>query len=301
MRLNVKIPWNRSNGNAVTVELNSLSKRLGRVHRQQSNTLLQTPGTLAETAALQSALTNMREVKNMIDRTLSKGRLLNTESAVSLLAKERDRLHRIVTNEGLEGYFQAGMVSVLTINMLYVAENKLGKDLWPERLTELSKPGESGIERITISSDLLYQIHHALFPAEKMLVASGQRCSDGLKIGAIFEVTGQHGLAHVRANAERLARALIAMDLTNTHFALWLHSHPGFGKECTRPSEIDLRQHQDWLNDYSSNLVSAIMVEDRWIRFWGTALDSGRLEISVIGPGVTKEESLHETVYRLES
>jgi hypothetical protein len=40
------------------------------------------------------------------------------------------------------------------------------------------------------------------------------------------------------------------------------------------------------------------MVHDRWIRFWGTALDTGKAKIEIVGPGVIKEGE--HGLYRLE-
>ena len=80
---------------------------------------------------------------------------------------------------------------------------------------------------------------------------------------------------------------------------MWIHSHPGGGPGMTHPSEIDVEQHADWLRDYSPDLVSAIMVRDRYIRFWGTAVECGRVAVELEGPG-TELISASENVYRLE-
>ena len=83
------------------------------------------------------------------------------------------------------------------------------------------------------------------------------------------------------------------------YFALWIHSHPSTGPEFTHPSSIDIRQHADWLRDYSPDLVSAILVKDRYIRFWGTAVETGKIAVEVEGPGVAIV-SQAENIYRLE-
>jgi hypothetical protein len=186
------------------------------------------------------------------------------------------------------------------LNFLFLAENRLlGNGNGIAAIDKTCSMESTTSQKMRINSDLLYQMRHQLFPAERMLVASGKRHTDSIDIRAVFEVTGQATAGQVRAEPDKLGQALISMDLTETYFALWVHSHPGADKGCTFPSNTDVRQHADWLQHYSSDLVSAIMVCDGWIRFWGTAVESGRLHIEVVGPGVRKEET-DEVIYRLE-
>jgi hypothetical protein len=131
-----------------------------------------------------------------------------------------------------------------------------------------------------------------------MAVVAGRRSGAVTTLGAGFDVTGEFSLASVRADPTRLARALISMDLSGTFLAVWVHSHPGKGPGCTNPSMIDLDQQRDWARDYSDDLLNAIFVEDGWFRFWGPAVESGRIQIRLEGPGVIKEES-DEHLYRL--
>jgi hypothetical protein len=222
---------------------------------------------------------------------------LSAQTAAAFLEAQRERVQRVTQKGGLAGCVRAGKISIQTMNLLFLAENEIAGDFPINRTSPPNEQGSAQVSLVTITSDLLYQVHHHLFPAEKMLVASGQRGDGAVKIGAVFEVTGDHSMGHVRADPGRLARALIAMELSDTFFAMWLHSHPGCGREATRPSTTDLTQHKDWLRNYSPNLISAIVVHDRWIRFWGTALDTGKAKIEIVGPGVTKEG---EDVYRLE-
>lgn len=155
-------------------------------------------------------------------------------------------------------------------------------------------------QEIVVPSDILYQAHRSLFPPERMLVVAGRQCEAGtLRLGATFDVTGNgpdtnHG--HVRADPDKLGRALIAMDLSGTELGAWVHSHPGRGITATTPSSTDRQQHQDWIRDYSANLLSSIIVDDGYVRFWGSALESGQLEMRIVGAGVTEEET---NVYRL--
>jgi proteasome lid subunit RPN8/RPN11 len=129
-----------------------------------------------------------------------------------------------------------------------------------------------------------------------MCVAAGRKEAGGVALGAVFDVTGESSAGHVRADPSRLGRALIAMEMTGTFLAGWLHSHPGDGLELTLPSTTDLHQYKDWIRDYSPILLSAIFVEGGWIRFWGEALDSGRIRVQMTENGISKEKN-HEQVF----
>lgn len=130
------------------------------------------------------------------------------------------------------------------------------------------------------------------------MVGAGYRHGNNVTVNALFDVTGVAGTGGVKADPDLLGRALIAMSQSGSHFALWIHSHPGSGPEATRPSGIDIRQHADWLKNYSDDLVSAIMVKDAYFRFWGTAVESGKISISIDGDGVSGV-SVQNHVYRL--
>ena len=145
---------------------------------------------------------------------------------------------------------------------------------------------------------MFYQAHHALFPAERMLVVAGRRQAAATALGAAFEVTGATSGAHVRADPQRLARALIVMDHSGTYLAAWLHSHPGRGATATMPSSIDWDQQRSLLRDYTPDLLGGVFVEDGWVRFWGTSLEEGKTRIVVTGPGVQQEDE-HGHLYRL--
>jgi proteasome lid subunit RPN8/RPN11 len=291
--------WNKLPDGSVRARLNSVSKKLARAYREEAKRLITAPGTLAETEALHVALSNVRRAKAAIDEVLLKASVVTARNANALLAEQRKQLQHVIQKEKLDTHFQAAAVSILAMNLLFLAEDAGANGHHGESHLNSDSSQARPATRMTITSDLLYQMHHNLFPAERMLVAAGTRSTDSIEIRAIFEVTGKASSGHVRADPERLARALIAMDLTETHFALWIHSHPGTGIHCTQPSSIDLAQHKDWLRDYSADLVSAIMVQDRWIRFWGNALETGCLSLQIMGAGIIKEES-DGTVLRLE-
>lgn len=151
-------------------------------------------------------------------------------------------------------------------------------------------------KKVIVPADLLYLAHASLFPPERMVVVAGQR-GNVPRFGALFDVTGDAHATHVKADRQRLARALIAFEKSGSYLAGWGHSHPGKGPEATWPSPIDTDQHAAWIRDYSKNLVSFIMVADGFVRFWGTAVESGHVEIEVTGNGITKEKP---HVYRLD-
>jgi proteasome lid subunit RPN8/RPN11 len=89
------------------------------------------------------------------------------------------------------------------------------------------------------------------------------------------------------------------MSETDSYFALWIHSHPGSGTSATYPSQTDLEQEQEWLRDYSKDLVNAIMVKDGFVRFWGQALKNKQITVQIEGAGV-KRVSDNEHIYKLE-
>lgn len=294
----MKIPLRSSRKDPIRSELASLAKKLGKLYDQEAKKLPHRQETFDEAQALHVALRCLKETQYTVEQFLAGHRRLGAQMAAAFLEGQREQVLKAAEKERIARHVRAGQVSIQTMNYLFLAENEIAEDFPARRSPAPDKPATAQVSRVVITSDLLYQIHHSLFPAEKMLVASGRRGDGAVKIGAVFDVTGDHSMGHVKANPSRLARALISMSLSDTHFAMWLHSHPGIGKEATRPSSIDLVQHQDWLRDYSPNLISAIMVQDRWVRFWGTALDAGKAEIEIVGPGVIKEEG--NAIYRLE-
>jgi proteasome lid subunit RPN8/RPN11 len=167
-----------------------------------------------------------------------------------------------------------------------------------ERIARISDGPTVTASRMEIPTEVLYQLHQSLFPAERMFVAAGRRDGAATKLSAVFDVTGEWSGASVRADSERLARALIAMEQTGTFLAAWVHSHPGRGPGATRPSHIDLAQQADWIRDFGPNLVSAIFVQDRWLRFWGPAVENDRVRVDLVGYGAERQEN-HDYLYKL--
>lgn len=142
--------------------------------------------------------------------------------------------------------------------------------------------------RVVVDEALLQECYHSLFPAERMLVVAGRHMGDQIRLTDVFDVTGNQSGAHVRADPDLLRRALIEMEQSESFLAAWLHSHPGWGPGATHPSPIDLRQDCDWHRDFP-HLLNVIVVEDLWVRFWGIGLESGQIEIEIVGRGIIKE------------
>lgn len=214
------------------------------------------------------------------------------------LDKAKDRLHELtdtlgpLLRKGL--YANPGELEGLarTLHLVVAAEQELYSV--SGNVSALKTP------KIVAPSDLLFQAYHSLFPAERMLVAAGRKTGDGaITLGALWEVTGAASNGHVRADPARLGEALIGMELSGTHLAAWVHSHPGRSAVATCPSDIDLRQQQSWLRDYSPLLLGITVVADGWIRFWGPALDTRQVSVEVVGGGVTVEEQDGQ-VFRLQ-
>jgi len=247
------------------------------------------PEAPAQVEALMTAMVKLLKVQDTVQRLTAEGEGVDPQAV-------RERLQQLayeVTDELRAqpwGRHAAQEGLTRTLNLLIIADADITSVIGEEPAT--------AARHIVIPSALLYQAHHTLFPAERMLVAAGRRAGETTTLGAVFEVTGANSGSHVRADPTRLARALIAMDLSGTYLAAWMHSHPGSGPEGTHPSSIDLNQHQDWIRDYSPGLLSAVVVADGWIRFWGTALETGQIEVEIVGPGIIKEDG-DDYLYRL--
>lgn len=324
LRKFVKMPRfiKRSSNHNGSEELENLSIMLGKKAKTELAGLVKNTDSLMCTEAIHIAIDNQTSARALINKTLRQKELLNPEIAVTLLDEQMEQTKEIF--QIIAHSSQATEICVSTWNLLFNAKQQVKqryavvtsltlpaatsvhtavagsseKKLLPEANMKDRTPAP--IPQLIISSTLLYQMHHSLFPAEKMLVGAGRRTGSAIKIDAVFEVTGESSSGHVWADAGKLARALISMSETDSYFALWIHSHPGHGAEMTYPSGTDLKQETDWLRDYSSNLVNAIMVKDRFIRFWGKALERKQITVSIAGSGV-KRAAENDYLYQLES
>jgi len=276
---------------AARTALQGLSKKLAKENGRQINALSRFAGDPARLETLfgplklmvgaqaDIALELQRECEGRAGETTALLRQLSCEVTEALKAEPWEHFH-------------ARLALTKTLEHLLAAQEKLLPALRPT-------PVAVNKRRVVVPDELMHKSYQSLFPAERMLVVGGQRLSNTTRLTDVFDVTGDQSGGHVRADPTLLARALIGMEQSNTFLAGWLHSHPGFGPAATYPSPIDLKQHQDWIQDYSPNLLSMIVVKDRWVRFWGTGLESGQIEVELVGYGLIRE-SKHGYVYRLD-
>jgi hypothetical protein len=285
--------WNRTRraDRIARTALERLSQSLAKENGRQINALTRFARDPARLETLFGPLKLMVEAEAEIARTLQKGCEGQAAETIALLRQLSIAITESLKAEPWEN-FHARLALSRTLEQLLAAQESLLPVMQPA-------PAPAKKRRIVISEELLHESYKALFPAERMLVVAGRRIGETTRLTDVFDVTGDQSGGHVRANPALLGRALIEMDQSNAFLAAWQHSHPGLGPAATHPSPIDLRQHQDWIQDYSSNLLSMIMVKDRWVRFWGTGLESGRIEVELMGFGLIKENK-HGYVHRLE-
>lgn len=317
--------WSDSNHNAVPV-LERLSDSLDRELNARLKELSKFTDAPAFIKSRHLAIDNLTNVKAAIDRTLCLKSLVNAEVALTLLDEQIEQTEKVLQTGIVANSSEATEIASRVLNLLFCSKQTVKQkfsvitplvtveDTSRNNRSEaaLPLPPETAVltdgnqkvlptqPRLVIPATLLYQLHFSLFPAEQMMVGAGKRNGQDISIDAVFDVTGDASAGYVRANPNRLGRALVAMSETDTHFALWIHSHPGRGKEASHPSNIDRNQESDWLRDYSADLVNAIMVEDRFVRFWGKALEEARINVVIAGTGI-KKDAEHENIYRLES
>ena len=267
---------------------------------------------------LQIAIDNLTNTDAVVRRVCNSKEWIDAERSLSLIDIEIEHAMNLIRSGLISGSMDAGEVVLRTSNLLFTAKQKiknefnvitelklsslpaldprrsdLSVEIEPHQLPEFASP-----RKLVLSSAMLMQIGQSLFPPERMIVGAARQIGNEISVKALFDVTGSANSSRVVADPDRLGRALIAMAESDTYFGLWVHSHPGSGSLSTYPSPIDTTQHADWLRDYSPNLVSAIIVRDRYIRFWGTALEAGDVVIEIEGSGI-EVVSAEESVYRL--
>ncbi len=313
--------WNLFRHTASTTSavpiLKQLSKKIGKELVLRIKDTNSFAGNLCLAEATHAAIDNLANTKLVVEEALGSEDLLTGESGLSLLETQIENTKAIMRLETVSRSSQATEIGVGTLNLLFCAKQAVkqkfslitqtvsvkGRDdgsLFETSGNVLpSFAGHAEAPRVLISSTLLYQLHHSLFPAERMLVGAGRRIGRDIEIDGIFDVTGSASGGHVKADPDRLGRALIVMSETERYFAVWIQSHPGKGKDMTYPSSTDLNQEAEWLKDFSPDLVNAIVVEDRFIRFWGKALDEVRVKVQIAGTGI-RRVSENEHLYRLE-
>lgn len=270
---------------------------------------------------LHAAIDNLTNIGPVVCQAYDKHNRVEAKSALSIIEAEIDRTTDLLRNGVITVSSDAREIALRTLNRLFVAKQNVKQEFGiitaidididsptnsadytkpnsPESLKQSVLPELPSGQIMNLSSAMLFQIRQSLFPPERMLVGGARRKDRSIRIEALFDVTGEASQSGVKADPDRLGQALIAMAESGTYFGLWIHSHPGSGSGATHPSSIDTTQHADWLRDYSPDLVSAIMVRDRYVRFWGTALETGKVDLAIEGKGV-EVVSVEEKVYRL--
>lgn len=287
--------------------LRSLCRSMGKETRSSLLTLKKRSADLFPVHEMHLAIDNLTNVDAAMRRYYHSQDTIGAESALMVLDEQFDQTAKLLTSGTISGSMDAGEIAVRTLNMLFAAKQKLkqefgiitsldingnanhidiSKPIRRQKAESVAYPTFPTVPEIVLPAAMLFELRQSLFPAERMIVGAARKTGGDISIEALFDVTGQASASGVRADPDLLGQALIAMAQTESYFGLWVHSHPGTGAGATHPSGIDLNQHADWLKDYSADLVSAIIVRDRYIRFWGTAVESGEVAIRIEGAGV---------------
>jgi hypothetical protein len=93
-----------------------------------------------------------------------------------------------------------------------------------------------------------------------------------------------HSAIHAAADQTGAQQALIELDTWGHTVHGLFHSHPGQGREATRPSSTDLATHERYERG-GYPLIGAIVVRDGFVRFFSHLAE---FSISVFGEGVTQ-------------
>lgn len=297
-------------------------EKLGQTLRRESDRSLE---ILASRSAdlhpvheLHVAIDNLTNTDTAVRQAYRSKDWVSAESALSVIDAEIFRTEDLIKKGVISKSIDAGEVAMRTVNRLFVAKQNVKQEFGlvtaldlngfaaesdgsePRRLESPKVYELPSVPQMVLTAAMMYQLRLSLFPAERMIVGAACRIDGTIKVVALFDVTGEANPSGVKADPDRLGQALIAMAETGTYFGIWIHSHPGTGPGATHPSSIDLRQHSDWLKHYSPDLVSAIMVRDRYVRFWGTAVETGKIDVVIEGAGISVV-SPTENVYRLVS
>ena len=102
-----------------------------------------------------------------------------------------------------------------------------------------------------------------------------------------------HSHANARANQPDLQKLLIEFSGWGHTLHGMFHSHPGYGKEATKPSFIDLNT-QKLYEKGGYPLVGAIFSRDGYVRFFS----SNPVAVTVFGAGVEQHE---EHVFKIQT
>lgn len=307
--------WRRDQSESNPIpHLENLVKTLDKRFNQNLKQLPKMDDRFSSIKGFQFAIANLCNANVEIGQALDKKELITEDVAILLLDEEIAKTETILQMDIVAKSAKGFETAVFTYNQLFITKQKIKSEFGvptPLRLPEYLVGADvqslehqpkmlpsktQTTQRMVIHVSVLSTLHKSLFPAERMIVIAGIRKDNNINIGRIYDVTGVASSGHVRANADLLGRALVEMEESDTYFAFWVHSHPGIGGGATHPSSTDLNQEQDWLKDFSPDLVNAIMVKDGCVRFWGKSIEEKRVVVEIVGHGV---EKLEENIYRL--
>ena len=196
-------------GNDARPVLKDLTLRLQRESELRLDEFSEFPDSFAVTRALHLALDHMVERAGSLRQLLRTRPVIDVPSAVGFLDAEIGQCERLLEGDRLSGSTQAASIATRTLNLLFRAKQQLKRTGFR---AIPSVPPEPEIPVMTIPTSMLYQLHHSLFPAERMIVGAGRRVGRRISIPALFDVTGRAGAGGVLADPDRLGRALIAMS-----------------------------------------------------------------------------------------
>ena len=185
-----------------------------------------------------AAIENLTECHTDIRRLLEAKHAISPELAADVIATKLSNTKRFIWSNKTAGD-GALNIAMKTWNQLFAAEqeiqSKFGVKGRPDGSVLAVSATKQFAEHKTVrpvmylESAIMFQLRQSLFPAERMIVGAGRRTMNKVTIHALFDVTGNAGPGHVKADSNLLAQALIAMSLSGTYFAIWIHSHPGSG------------------------------------------------------------------------
>ncbi len=272
-----------------------LDKRIRRLAERQVDDVRGKLGAYAICEPSLSALRTVSWVSSVI-RDLCDG----SDFTPQHVATELDRAHAVVQQavvvlDVVHSFDPARLVLQSTAREIGLTLDELRPHLpVVHQKTAIAVPG------VHLPTELLFDAQHYLFPPERMALISGRAIDGKTLLTTAFDVTppGPVNSGHVSGDPQRLAGALIAMERAGAYLAAWIHSHPWRGAEATQPSSTDRQQYADLVRHYTKDLVGIIVVSDGHFRIWGDAVESGHIQLQLVGDGVqTICEENH--VYRL--
>ena len=160
------------------------------------------------------------------------------------------------------------------------------------------EPEQPAVPTFVISSWFLsdcadYLLSHSQ-GFELLHLVTGQKFSQVRTLERLIKVPLEaHSPANAQANQQDLQKLLIELSGWGHSLHGLFHSHPGYGKDATRPSPVDVDTQQLYERG-GYPLVSAIFSRDGYVRFFC----SDPLTITVFGTGVEQHE---EYIFKIQT